>query len=91
MNKPYDDGFDLQNERYYCSELVYFAFIDALGKHLFTLNSMTFKDPDTGKTFPAWEDYFKKLSLPIPEGKPGLNPGSISRSPIIDIVYRYYP
>lgn len=91
MYKPYDDGFDLQNERYYCSELVYFAFNDTSGIRLFNLNYMTFKDPDTRKTFPAWEDYFKKLKLPIPEGKPGLNPGSISRSPVIDIVYRYYP
>jgi len=90
LNKPYDDGFDLQNQKYYCSELVYFGFIDTNGKHLFKLNSMTFKDPDTGMTFPAWEEYFKKLGIPIPEGKPGLNPGVISRSPIVDIVYRYY-
>ena len=90
LGKPYDDGFDLQNEKYYCSELVYFAFSDASDKPLFSLNSMTFKDPETGKTFPAWEEYFKKLEIPIPEGKPGLNPGAISRSSKIVIVYRYY-
>jgi hypothetical protein len=90
LGKPYDDGFDLLNERYYCSELVYFAFTDTSDKPLFSLNSMTFKDPDTGKTFPAWEEYFKKLEIPVPEGKPGLNPGAISRSSKIDIVFRFY-
>jgi hypothetical protein len=51
---------------------------------------MTFNDPDTKAIFPVWADYFKKLSIAVPEGKPGLNPGSISRSDKIDIVYRYY-
>jgi len=51
---------------------------------------MTFDDPDTKTIFPIWEDYFKKLGIPVPEGKPGLNPGSISRSDKIKIVYRFY-
>lgn len=90
IGKPYDDVFDLQNQSYYCSELVYFAFMDAGGKNLFETAPMTFKDPDTGKTFPAWDDYYKNLNAAIPEGKPGLNPGGVSRSPVINIVYRFY-
>ncbi len=90
LNKPYDDVFDLNNQSYYCSELVYFAFQDSAGNKLFDISPMTFKDPATGKTFPAWENYYKELGKPIPEGQPGLNPGGISRSEKIRIVYKFY-
>lgn len=90
LGKPYDDYFDISNDRYYCSELAYYAFRDSAGKPLFELNPMTFTDPDTRKTFPAWERYFEDLHVPIPEGKPGLNPGGISRSPVVEIVKKYY-
>lgn len=90
LGKKYDDGFDIQNDSYYCSELVYYAFVDSAGKSLFELSPMTFIDPDTKSTFPAWTQYFNDLGISIPEGKPGLNPGGISRSNKIEIVYRYY-
>jgi len=38
---------------------------------------MTFKDPETNDYFPAWVEYFNKMNVPIPENKPGLNPGSM--------------
>jgi hypothetical protein len=41
---------------------------------------MTFVDPKTKTYYPVWVDYYSQLKCPIPEGKPGLNPGSISRS-----------
>lgn len=90
MNSPYDDVFDLNNQSYYCSELVYFAFQDSTGNKLFDISPMTFKDPATGITFPAWKKYYEELGDTIPEGKPGLNPGGISRSEQIKIVYRFY-
>src|SRR5690606_33541630 len=49
----------------------------------------TFNDPDTGQPFPAWVEYYRDLGIPIPEGEPGLNPGGMSRSPHLDIVYAY--
>lgn len=90
INAPYDDVFELNNHSYYCSELVYFAFLDSAGIKLFEITPMTFKDPATGKTFPAWEKYYEELGDSIPEGKPGLNPGGISRSEKIKIVYKFY-
>ena len=88
--KSYDMIFDIQNDAYYCSEVVYHGFLKANdGKPLFELQPMTFLDPDTGETFPAWEEYFAELDVPIPEGKPGINTGSISRSKTLSIVHAY--
>lgn len=90
VGSAYDSGFNMLNDSYYCSELLYTAFMEANGgQPVFELQKMTFKDPETKKIFPVWETYFKDLGIPIPEDEPGLNPGGISRSPHIDIVYAY--
>lgn len=88
--KSYDDIFDINNDKFYCAELIYFAFKEANGgTPIFQLRPMTYKDPDTKETFPIWVDYFKKLAKPIPEDQPGLNPGGMSRSIYLDVVYAY--
>ena len=91
--EPYDEVYKMGDDRYYCSELIYEIFKSAnQGKNVFKLFPMTFKDPDTRETFPAWEAYFHELGHPIPEDKPGLNPGGISRSDALRIVHVYgYP
>lgn len=90
LGLEYDEIFDVNNNKYYCSELIYDAFKYAHNDiPLFYLKPMTFIDPDTGKTFPIWADYYKALGTSIPEGKPGLNPGSISLSKYIEIVHVY--
>jgi len=90
LGKPYDSVFDIENDSYYCSELIHVVFQKAnQGIPLFEVRPMTFVDPDTGKTFPAWTDYFNELAIPIPEGQPGLNPGGMSRSPALRIVHAY--
>lgn len=86
----YDEVFDITNDKYYCSELLYFAFKHANDNNpIFQLQNMTYKDPETGLTFPIWSEYFKNLNVDIPEGKPGLNPGGMSMSEYIDIVHFY--
>lgn len=77
IGSPYDSVFDIENNAYYCSELVYFLYKDNAGNKIFKLNPMTFKDPETGTFFPAWLQYFQKMNIAIPENKPGLNPGSM--------------
>ncbi len=88
--KPYDKAFAVDNEAYYCSELIYEIFLRANDNSpVFLLQPMTFKNPDTGETLAAWEEYFSGLGVSIPEGQPGINPGGISRSPVLSMVYAY--
>lgn len=91
--KAYDEVFLLNNDQYYCSELLYEAFKSAnYGKEVFGLEPMTFKDPSTHEFYPVWVDYYKQFKCPIPEGKPGLNPGSISRSKRLKLVkFKWIP
>jgi hypothetical protein len=87
MDKPYDDEFIYDNGRYYCSELIYDAYMKAnYDKPFFTLEPMTFKRPGKDEFFPAWVEYYDRLDMPIPEGKPGINPGGISSSDKIVIL-----
>ncbi len=89
VGKPYDDFFDIENEAFYCSELIYESFRDQAGNPLFELKPMTFKDPETNSFFPIWEDYFADLKMEIPEGSPGLNPGAMSTASSVQIVYQF--
>jgi hypothetical protein len=87
QGKPYDEPFLYDNGKYYCSELIYDAFAFANnGKPFFRLEPMTFKKPDSDTYFPVWVTYYEKLGMEIPEGKPGINPGGISRSDKIEIL-----
>lgn len=87
LDVPYDDEYVYDNGSYYCSELIYDAFMFANGgKPFFTLFPMTYKQPGTNEFFPAWVDYYKTIGKEIPEGKPGCNPGGISTSDKIEIV-----
>ncbi len=92
VGKPYDKAFVIGNDSYYCSELIYEIFLRANeNKPLFTLQPMTFKDPDTGVILDTWQDYFSELGVDVPQGSPGINPGAISRSPILTIHTSYVP
>lgn len=84
IGKPYDHEFDFENDAYYCSELIHFAFKKANdGVDVFEPQPMTYVDPETGMLFSIWEKYFGTLGIEVPEGKPGLNPGGMSLSPIL--------
>lgn len=85
---PYDDAFLPDNGRLYCSEMVALAFQSAnKGKPFFEQPPMTFKDPDTGQFFPAWVEYYQQLNLAIPEDMPGCNPGGLSRSGKLEVIF----
>lgn len=91
IGKEYDDAFDLKNDQYYCSELIYEILLKAnSGTPVFPLNVMTFKSKETGEYSPNWITHFNKLGISIPEGELGINPGAMSQqSDVIDIVHYY--
>ena len=82
----YDDVFLINNNRYYCSELLY----DAFSKDsIFQLKAMTFLHPETKDTLKAWRKYYKEIGSEIPQNKLGINPGLMSISKKIQIVHIY--
>jgi hypothetical protein len=81
LGKDYNYAFDFENDLYYCSELVYDAYAVASGDlHFFETPDMTFKKEGTDEILPFWSEYFEKLDVAVPEGKPGVNPTGLSRS-----------
>ena len=86
IGDPYDDDFLINNNKYYCSELIYDAFKK---DNIFELKAMTFNDPTTNKPMDIWKDYYHKLKLDIPEGELGINPGIMSISQNIEIIHHY--
>ncbi len=89
IGKPYDEYFELNNGKYYCSELIYDIFLDKNNKHIFGLSKMTFKNPKTKKIDSIWKKYFLKLGIAVPEGELGCNPANYSRSDKIEIFHKY--
>ena len=88
IGKQYDEEFKINNNKFYCSELIYNMFLKANKNHaVFNLQPMTYKHQ--GKTLDTWLTYFENLNIPIPENEPGINPGGMSRSKKIDIIYNY--
>ena len=87
LGVPYDDEYIYNNGSYYCSELIYDAFMFSNGgKPFFQLFPMTYKQPGTNEFFPAWVEYYSAIGKDNPEGLPGCNPGGISTSDKIEIV-----
>lgn len=86
IGQPYDDSFLPDNGALYCSELIYEAFLDADGKHLFQSQPMNFRDRH-GKMPKYWKRHFKKIGMEVPEGVEGTNPTDMSQSPLLIKVY----
>jgi len=86
IGSDYDDIFLINNNAYYCSELIYKAFEK---DSLFSLAPMTFSKSKKEPPLKEWEEYYFNLGVPIPEGKLGINPGLISISKKIQIVHHY--
>jgi hypothetical protein len=87
LGKGYDYAFDFENDLYYCSKLVYDAFVYASGDpHFFETPNMTFKKEGSDDFLPYWIEYFEKQDISVPEGKPGINPNGLSRSEKLRII-----
>lgn len=87
IGKGYDKAFTMDDDKYYCSELVYECYKEANHNQVyFPLNTMTFKNPETGEFMPFWVEYYQNLGVAIPEGDAGINPGAISRNKQLEIL-----
>lgn len=86
IGAPYDEEYLYNNGKYYCSELIYDAFLYSYKKPLFDLQPMTFKSPKTNDYFEVWVNYYRNLKMKIPEGQLGCNPGGISISNKLRII-----
>ena len=86
IGAKYDRHFLINNNSYYCSELIYEAF---LRDSIFDLQPMSFFDPETNDISETWKKYYAELNIQIPENQPGINPGAMSISKKIDIIHYY--
>lgn len=88
IGRPYDWSYLPDNEKLYCTELVYECYLNNDGKPIFKANPMTFKD-SKGNIPDFWVDLFSRLGEPIPEGVIGTNPNDLSQSPALEEIHRY--
>ncbi len=89
LGKSYDWSFLPDNDKFYCSELIYDCYRDLDGTPLFTAHPMNFRDK-SGNMPDFWVDLFEKLGETIPEGVPGTYPSDLAKEPILSIVYTHY-
>ena len=78
LGRPYDDLYLADNEAIYCSELVQLSFVDRRGERVFEPVPMSFHD-STGVVTPYWREFYSRQGMEVPEGKPGTNPGELSK------------
>ena len=86
IGAEYDNVFLMNNNSYYCSELLYEAFSQ---DSIFQLQPMSFLHPKSNDTLQTWKNYYSTLGVKIPQNKLGINPGIMSLSEKIDIVHIY--
>lgn len=73
LGAPYNFSYVLNDTSFYCSDFIYRIL---LPYEVFALEPMTFmKD---GVLHPFWVEYYSKLNLDVPEGKPGCNPNGLA-------------
>ena len=90
LGKPYDFIFDITDDTYYCSEIIYEGLqVADSNQKIMQLSPMTFNEPGTNSPFMHWIEYYEELNHEIPEGELGLNPGGMSRSEGLDIIYMF--
>lgn len=85
LDFEYDEFFLMNNNKYYCSELIYESFKN---NNIFNLQKMNFKNLN-GEKNEIWERYFNELNMMVPQDSLGINPASMSKSKNINIIHVY--
>ena len=85
----YDSLYLSDNEAIYCSELMQKCFVSHEGKPVFGTIPMTFRDRE-GNIPAVWTELYARHGMAVPEGAPGTNPGELSRSDNVAVVFRFF-
>jgi hypothetical protein len=88
VGKPYDDLFLPGDSAIYCSELVQLNYVSPDGNIIFDAVPMSFHDA-SGQVTEYWKDFYSRRGMAVPEGRPGSNPGELSRRPQVTIMGRF--
>lgn len=77
LGKPYNWSYILNENNYYCSDFIERSFRKF---KIFTLEPMTFINPNTSQIDTFWKDFYSKQGLEVPEGQLGCNPNGLAAS-----------
>ena len=80
LGKPYNASYVLNEDSYYCSDFIERAF---RAHHVFKLQPMNFRNPQTGGIAQHWVDLYRGMGMEVPQGLPGTNPNDMSAAPVL--------
>ncbi len=89
LGRPYDFYFEPGDSAIYCSELIQLCYKDKKGQEIFKTIPMSFHN-SKGIITEYWKKYYNAAGKEVPEGVPGSNPGQLSRSKKINILYQLF-
>ena len=89
IGMDYDWWYLPDNDKIYCSELIYEVFVDDDGNRIFKAQPMNFRNAD-GEIPDFWVDLYNRLGCEIPEGQPGTNPTDLSRDRQLIEIFRFF-
>ncbi|MBN7836918.1 MULTISPECIES: YiiX/YebB-like N1pC/P60 family cysteine hydrolase [Stenotrophomonas] len=80
LGKPYNTSYVLNEDSYYCSDFIERAF---RAHHVFALQPMNFRNPQTGQIAQHWVDLYRGMGMDVPQDQPGTNPNDMSAAPVL--------
>lgn len=80
LGKPYNTAYVLNDDSYYCSDFIERAF---RALHVFALQPMNFRNPQTGEISRHWVDLYRGMGMEVPQGLPGTNPNDMAATPVL--------
>lgn len=80
LGKPYNTSYVLNDDSYYCSDFIERAF---RAHHVFALQPMNFRNPQTGEISQHWIDLYRGMGMEVPQDQPGSNPNDMSAAPVL--------
>lgn len=83
LGKPYNTSYVLNEDSYYCSDFIERAF---RRHHVFALQPMNFRNPQTGEISAHWVELYRGMGLDVPQGLPGTNPNDMAAATVLQRV-----